>query len=194
MHNRLCYLSVMVLAALFLTGCTGTRMAISPPLSGETRPMAQKYNAVAVREIPADLVYPPAGHPAQDFAREVELSGIARNVYYPARPDDKVDAVFEVKVDVTMDPHMGSLMVKSFLTGLTLFLLEPAFWYDFDYVFDGTVDVVQQGRRTPVHAKATGSIAMKWLSLGQAQKLEADAIRQTKKSLFRQLIAEIGRQ
>ncbi len=194
MHNRICYLSMMLVAALVFTGCTGTRMAIVPPLSGDTRPMPQKYTAVGIREVPADLVYPPAGHPGRDFAREVELSGIAKTVYYPTRPDDRVDAVFEVKVDVTMDPHMGALLAKSFVTGLTLFLLEPAFWYDFDYTFDGTVDVVQQGRRTPVHAKATGSIGMKWLSLGQAQKMETDVIRRTRRTLFRQLLAEIGKQ
>lgn len=194
MRNRLAFLSLTITSLLLVTGCTGTRLTIVPPFSGDPQPVPQRYAAVGVREIQADLVYAPAGHPAQDFAREVELSGIAKTVYYPTRPDDKVDAVFEVKVNVSMDPHMGSLMVKSFVTGLTLFLLEPAFWYNFDYTFDGTVDIVAQGRRTPVHATTTGAIGMKWLSLGQAQKLEADVIRESKRSLFRQLIGEIGRQ
>lgn len=193
MIRKLC-LAITAFTMVFLVGCTGTRMNISPPPDGLTGTFPQKFNAVGVKEIPADKVYPPAGHPAQDFARELELSGISKTVYFPSRPDDKVDAVLETKVDVAMDPHMGSLMLKSFVTGLTLFILEPAFWYDFDYALVGRVDVVQEGKRTPIEAKTDASIGMKWLSLGQAQNLEIEAMKKSKQSLFRQVIEKLSKQ
>ena len=36
-------------------------------------------------------------------------------------------------------------MAKAFFTGFTLFLLEPAFWYDHDYTLIGDVDVIKNG-------------------------------------------------
>ncbi len=145
-------------------------------------------------DLGTDCLYPPAGWIAQDFAREIEASGFSKAVYFPSRPDDKVDAVLEAKFDVVMDPHLGTGMIKAFFTRFTFFILEPLFWYNYDYAFVGMIDVVQGDHRLPVAAKTNSSISIKWLSLWQAQKTEAETMKNSKQSLFRQLIEKMSKQ
>jgi hypothetical protein len=186
-------LAALVLAAL-TAGCTGTKLQVRPDPEG----MQGKYDgacgSVAVRETAPDRVYPPAGNLVPGFADALRESGLAKQVYYPARPDDKVDHTMEAKFDVTFEPNMGSNMVKSFVTGLTLFLLEPAFWYDYDYSLKGEVGVYRGTLKTDaVRAETDASFQMKFLSLGQAVNLEGETLTKAKKSLYQQLLKELGR-
>ncbi|MBI4232382.1 hypothetical protein HY605_04065 [Candidatus Peregrinibacteria bacterium] len=187
-------INVLLCVCITLSGCTGARMSVDPSPDLLQKEFPQKFASVSVKEMTPTKVYPPAGWLTQDFAREIESSGFSYNVYFPSRPDDKSDAVLETTFDVSMDPHMWKLLVKSFFIGLTFFILEPVFWYDFDYSFNGKVDVVQGDSRLPVEARTKASISMKWLSLGQAHQIESDAMRDSKQSLFRQLLDKIGKQ
>jgi hypothetical protein len=192
MCRNLCFSAFVGFAALALSGCTGTRMHVSPD-PDLTYPLPRVFQSIGVVEIPADKVYAPAGHPVQGFARELELSGIAPVVYYPMRSDDRPEVVLETKIDVVFDPHMGGLLVKSFLTGFTLFLLEPAFWYDFEYTMEGRADCLEGGQRRTLTAKTRSTIGMKWLSLSQAPGLEIDALETSKRSIYQQLIQQVRR-
>jgi len=87
---------------------------------------------------------------------------------------------------VTLDPHSGSQFAKSFL--------EPLFWYDFDYTFSGTVDVVKNGKIIKqLSAVTDATMSVKWLSLGKVTSLEVETVDKAKKSLFQQLISDIGK-
>jgi hypothetical protein len=185
--------SIISLCIILLSGCTGMHQGVQPPPETLQQKFDQKFSSVGVKEMTADRVYPPSGWLAQDFAREIEASGLAKAVYFPSRPDDKVDAVLEAKFNVVMDPHMGKLMLKSILIGLTLFILEPVFWYDFDYALVGHVEIVKGENRIPIEEKTNSTISMKWLSMGEAQKMESEVIKNSKKSLFLQLIEKISK-
>ena len=128
------------------------------------------------------------------FSNELRKSGITKEVYYPFRPDDKADIVLESQFNVALDPHSGSAFAKSFFTGLTLFIIEPLFWYDFDYTLSGTVDVVKNGKVIKqLSAVTDATLSVKWLSLGKVASLEGETLAQAKKSLFQQLINDVGR-
>jgi hypothetical protein len=77
---------------------------------------------------------------------------------------------------------------------LTLFIIEPLFWYDFDYTLSGTVDVVKNGKVIKqLSAVTDATLSVKWLSLGKVASLEGETLAQAKKSLFQQLINDVGR-
>jgi len=87
---------------------------------------------------------------------------------------------------------MGSSFFKAFFTGLTLFVLEPVFWYHYEYTLSGNVIISKNGERIKtVDAKTDAIMSMKWLSLGQAVTLEGETLGKAKKSLYRQLMKEI---
>ena len=179
--------------SIILTGCTGVRSSVRPDPSTLQAKYSQKFVGIGLKDVPGDRLYPPAGRITDSFARDLEVSGIAKNVYYPARPDDPTELVLESKFDIAMDPHMGSLMAKSFLIGLTLFILEPVFWYDFDYAMTANVDLIKNGQRyKSITAKTDATIGMKWLSLSEAQTLEGDALKNSKQSLSRQIIKKLA--
>ena len=73
-----------------------------------------------------------------------------------------------------LDPHSGSAFAKSFFTGLTLFIIDPLFFKQLSAVTDATMSV-------------------KWLSLGKVTSLEVETVDKAKKSLFQQLISDIGK-
>jgi hypothetical protein len=90
------------------------------------------------------------------------------------------------------DLHSGSHFVQSFLTGLTLFLIEPFIWYDIDYKLVGNVNIVKEGkivRQTSATTNAT--ISAKWLSLRNLPALSAEAMAKAKQSVFQQLMRQI---
>jgi hypothetical protein len=180
-----------LLLLVFLSGCTGTRMLVDPDPSSLQVAITKKCGNVAVKEIPPDRTYPPAGNLVPAFARELERSGLFEAVYYPSRPDDKVDLTIDSKFNVKFHPSGGN-MPKAFFTGLTLFLLEPAFWFDFYYAWDGHVDVYTgKTISKTIEAKTTANIGMKFLSMGQAQVLEGDVLKNGSTSLYRQLIIQL---
>lgn len=187
-------IGILLCISIFSSGCTGMKVVVNPSPELLKNEFSQKFNTVSVKEMPAIKIYPPAGWIAQDFARELEISGFVKAVYFPSRPDDKADAILESKFEVEMEPHLGKSMLKAFFTGFTFFILEPVFWYNFDYTFTSTVDVVYGNKRIPVTAKTNSSLSLKWLSLFQAQKNEAELIKDSKLSMFRQLIDKINNQ
>jgi hypothetical protein len=95
---------------------------------------------------------------------------------------------------VEADVHTGAMFAKSFFTGFTLFLLEPVFWYDFDYKLAGNINVLKDGKVVKkVSATTNATISTKWLSLSDVSALEAQALVKAKKSLFQQLMQAIGK-
>lgn len=129
---------------------------------------------------------------AQGFANQLTESGLIGNVYYPARPDDKADLTLNSKFDVVFESNGGSNMVKAFLTGFTFFILEPVFWYDFDYKLQAKVDVVQDNVKVDtLHAHTDARMSAKFLSLSDAQVLEGQTLKEAKQSLFRQIMQKL---
>jgi hypothetical protein len=184
---------MVAVALIFLSGCTGTKMMVRPELAGEEK-HSGPCGSVAVRELTADRVYPPAGNLVPGFADALRESGLAKAVYYPSRPDDHVDYTLDAKFDVLFEPNMGSNMVKSFVTGLTLFLLEPAFWYDYDYRLKGEIGVYRGPvKLTQMQSEAEAQMQMKFLSLGEVQRLEGETLSSAKKTLYRQLLTDLNK-
>ncbi|MEX1665423.1 hypothetical protein [Zhongshania arctica] len=188
-------LILTILMTIFATGCTGTKVLVTPDPDSFGTIYNYKYQDLGLRNIPGDKVYAPAGNITESFGTELRTSRFAKNVYYPLRPDDKVDITLESKFDLEMDPHMGSGMIKAFITGFTFFILEPLFWYDYDYKIVGSVDVYKNGTLTKkVSAQTDATTSMKWLSLSKGQTLEGEALGKAKLSLFKQLMIEIDKE
>lgn len=185
-------LVLLILATFAISGCTGTAITVTPPPDSLKSNYTGKCGAVAVKEFPTPRVYPPAGNLVPGFANALERSGLATQVYYPARPDDKVDLVLDARFDVNFDANMGANMTKGFFIGLTLFLLEPVIWHDFDYQLEGQVSLLKDKQKVrTINSKTTANMSMKWLSLGEAAKLEGETLSQSKESLYRQLLNDL---
>lgn len=181
-----------ILAVVMITGCTGTKVAVSPEPGMLKSSFNTPYDTVGLRDTPADKIYPPAGNLTEAFGAEMRSSGFSKEVYYPFRPDDKVDLTLDTQFNVEMDPNMGSAFAKSFITGFTLFVLEPFFWYDYDYKMTGNINVIQDGKMTKtISAETNATMSMKWLSLSKGQTLEGETLGKAKKSLFRQLMQDL---
>jgi len=186
-------LLALAVVCLLSAGCTGTSINVNPDPEALKPFLAKKCGAVGVKETPAEHVYPPAGNLVAGFAASLEKSGLAENVYYPTRPDDKVDLILDAKFDIVFDPNMGGNLTKSFFTGLTLFILEPAFWYNYNYALSGKVDLLE-GKKVvkTILANSEAEMSMKFLSLAETQKLEGETLIKAKESLYRQLFAQIS--
>ena len=184
---------LLLIFIVILTGCTGTQIMVDPEPGALDLKGSGTCGNVAVKEMTPDKTYPPAGNLTPGFAAELERSGLFANVYYPSRPDDRVDLVINTKFNIIFDPNMGSGMTKSFLTGLTLFLLEPVFWYDYDYEFDGKIDLYEgKVLKRTYEAQTSAEMKMKFLSLGEAVTLESDTLTKAKASIYSQLVKKVG--
>jgi len=185
-------LNFIAFLTLILVGCTGSEIKIRPENSLLDQRVNESYSAVGLLDVSTGKNLPSIGNLTEAFSHEIRASRVAKDVYYPARPDDKTEVTFESKFNSEVDTHSGSTFAKSFLTGFTFFILEPIFWYDFDYKLSGTVDVLKDGIVIKQSTAVTdATISVKWLSLGDVTKLESDAISQAKKSLFHQLLSDV---
>ena len=177
---------------LLLVGCTGSEIKIKPENFLLDQRFNESYSSIGLLDASTGKNLPSVGNLTEAFSHEIRASRVAKDVYYPARPDDKTDVTFESNFNSELDTHSGSAFAKSFLTGFTFFILEPIFWYDFDYKFSGTVDVLKDGKVIKQSSAVTDvTLSVKWLSLGDVSKLESEAISQGKKSLFNQLLRDV---
>jgi hypothetical protein len=187
-------LLIIAFAAFFIIGCTGTEIKIRPENALIAQNNIGPYTTIGVKDVSSGTSLPQAGNMTEAFSNELRKSGITKEVYYPFRPDDKADIVLESQFNVALDPHSGSAFAKAFFTGFTFFILEPLFWYDYDYTFSGTVDVVKNGKIIKqLSAVTDATMSVKWLSLGKVTSLEVETVDKAKKSLFQQLISDIGK-
>jgi hypothetical protein len=176
-----------------LFGCTGTEINVKPEVQSIAGNAVSELGKVGVVKNSGDFNYPPAGNLTDDFVSDLQRRRIAKDVYFPLRPDDKVDLVLDTKFNVRADTHSGSTFAKSFFTGFTFFLIEPIIWYDIDYKLDGSIGLLKDGKLVKtINAQTDATISMKWLSLGSAGQLEAEALLKAKKSLYEQLIRDIS--
>ena len=139
-------LLIIAVAAFFIIGCTGTEIKIRPENALIAQNVMGPYTTIGVKDVSSGTSLPQAGNMTEAFSNELRKSGVTKEVYYPFRPDDKADIVLESQFNVALDPHSGSAFAKAFFTGFTFFILEPLFWYDYDYTLSGTVDVVKNGK------------------------------------------------
>ena len=187
-------LLIIAVAAFFIIGCTGTEIKIRPENALIAQNVMGPYTTIGVKDVSSGTSLPQAGNMTEAFSNELRKSGVTKEVYYPFRPDDKADIVLESQFNVALDPHSGSAFAKAFFTGFTFFILEPLFWYNYDYTFSGTVDVVKNGKIIKqLSAVTDATMSVKWLSLGKVTSLEVETVDKAKKSLFQQLISDIGK-
>lgn len=184
---------LLLLASAALTGCTGTQVTVKPdPKTLSLSNLARYENVGLSQASTGGGNYAAAGNLAEGLSTAMKSAGFAQQVYYPLRPDDKTDIALNTEFSVKTDAHMGANLAKSIFTGLTLFLLEPALWYDYDYILEGKAIISKRGQRigeATAHTDAT--ISMKWLSLSELPNLEAEALTKAKQSLYSQLMREI---
>ena len=187
-------LLIIAVAAFFIIGCTGTEIKIRPENALIAQNNIGPYTTIGVKDVSSGTSLPQAGNMTEAFSNELRKSGVTKEVYYPFRPDDKADILLESQFNVALDPHSGSAFAKAFFTGFTFFILEPLFWYNYDYTFSGTVDVVKNGKIIKqLSAVTDATMSVKWLSLGKVTSLEVETVDKAKKSLFQQLISDIGK-
>jgi hypothetical protein len=186
-------LLIISIATLLIVGCTGTEIKIRPENSLLAQNLSEPYTSVGVKDISPSPTVPQAGNMTEAFSAQIRQSNFAKDVYYPSRPDDKAEIILESQFNVALDPHSGSAFAKAFFTGFTFFILEPLFWYDYDYKLSGTVDVFKEDKVIKqVSAVTDATLSVKWLSLGNVASLEAETLEKAKKSLFQQLLNDIG--
>jgi hypothetical protein len=83
--------------------------------------------------------------------------------------------------------------MKSVLTGLTLFLLEPVFWYKEGYELEGEVVVMRDGERLgTVEAQTNVTIQLKYFSMSERDEVRSDALSKRKTALYRKLMTGIA--
>ena len=187
-------LSALTIVAILVAGCTGTQIKISPESSALEQSFNSSYGLVGVRDVPAEKTLAVTGNLTEAFSNEIRSSGLAKEVYYPLRPNDKTDITLNSQFNADVDRHSGSHFATAFFTGFTFFIFEPFIWYDFDYTLAGNVDVIKDGQVIKrVNAKTDATVSVKWLSLSDLAKLQDEVLIKAKKSLFQQLIQDIGR-
>jgi hypothetical protein len=187
-------LIALTIAAIWVTGCTGTQIKISPESSAVDQSFNSPYALVGVKEVPAEKKLAVTGNLTEAFSNEIRSTGFAKEVYYPLRPNDKTDVTLDSQFNAEVDRHSGATFAKGFFTGFTLFIFEPLIWYDFDYTLAGNVDVIKDGKIIKrVNAKTDATVSVKWLSLSDLAKLQDEALIKAKKSLFQQLIHDMGK-
>lgn len=185
---------LLVICTMILSSCTGTNVSVNPDPNTYYGSSRSSCGAIAIREIPGSRIYPAAGNLIPDFARSLERSGLASKVYYPSRPDDKVDMVIDAKFDTTSDKNIASNMVQAFFTGLLLFIPEPIIWYDYDYAIDGQIDIIKNGNRmATLTPKVTSKASVKWLSLSSLENVEQTTLVKSKDSIYKQIITDLSR-
>lgn len=149
-------------------------------------------NSVSVSDKSDELVEVPAAIGlAESFGKELLETKFAKSVYYSRHTESPVDMYLSTRFKVSESPNVGSAITKAIFTGLTFFILEPAFWYDFDYTLEGDVDVTNNDGKHIKHStgKVDATVSTKFLSLGELPNLRVSALSQAKKVLFSQLIA-----
>ena len=187
-------LLIISIAAILIIGCTGTEIKIRPENALIAQNVIEPYKSIGVKDVSVNTTLAQAGNMTEAFSSEIRKAKVAKEVYYPVRPDDKAEIVLESQFNVALDPHSGSQFAKAFFTGFTFFILEPLFWYDYDYTLSGTVDVVKNGKVIKqLSAVTDATLSFKMLSSGIVPSLEAETLAKAKKSLFQQLINDVGR-
>ena len=187
-------LLIISITSFLIIGCTGTEIKIRPENALIAQNVIEPYKSIGVKDVSVNTTLAQAGNMTEAFSSEIRKAKVAKEVYYPVRPDDKAEIVLESQFNVALDPHSGSQFAKAFFTGFTFFILEPLFWYDYDYTLSGTVDVVKNGKVIKqLSAVTDATLSFKMLSSGIVPSLEAETLAKAKKSLFQQLINDVGR-
>ncbi len=168
-------------------------MNIKPDPGSIEVKVSKKCGIVAIKEVTPDHLYPSAGNIVAGFAKELEQSGLFVTVFYPTRPDDKVDLTLDSKFDVTFNPNLGGNFAKSTFIGLSFFTLEPLFWYEYDYSLVGQIDIhTEKSIGKKIEAETTAEMGLKYLSLFEGETFEEQTLNSAKLSLYRQLIIKLN--
>lgn len=183
----------VILFALSLIGCTGTDMVVKPDPNTQSTTVNKRFQSVGVKPKPSEFPsYPGAGNIADGFANTIQESGFSKQVFYPQRPDDKPDIVFDSQFSARADTHGGANFAKAFFTGFTLFLLEPVIWFNYDYVLEANVGVLKNGERIQtINARSDVTLSAKWLSLSELQRMEPEALSKAKRALYFQILRDV---
>ena len=184
--------NIMIIIALMLliSGCTGTKIIVKPDPSSIKPSTEKNCGVVAVKEAGENFVY---SGDVQLFAKELEKSGLYDKVYYPARHDDKVDLILDTKFigKLTHDKVVG--FTQSIIIGLSLFILEPVFWYDYYLDFNGKVAIVVNDNVVDtIESNTHTQMSVKWLSLMSIDNVAVQALKASSESMFKQIINELN--
>jgi len=180
--------AILMLAVLFFSGCTGTQIKVTPdPANMSSNYQQSRYETVGVSSLNSS-----SGQMSEGFSNTLKTSGFAKKSLYPLRADDKPDLTIETDFKVSSNENTGSNFTKSFFTGFTLFLLEPVFWYDFDYTVEASAIVTKAGNRVGRYeAKADATVSVKWLNLRDLKEQAPKALGEAQKSVYYQLMNQI---
>jgi hypothetical protein len=192
-HRMIIAVVVVLASTVLFYGCTGTRMLVTPDPNTLQVSVQKKCGSAIIKETYPERIYPPAGSLVPGFARELEKSGLFEPVYYPSRADDKSDTILDSRFDVQFRPTIVGNMAKSIAIGLTLFVLEPVFWYDFDYDLKAEI-AIYKGKSLvkTINVQTKAEFDLKWLSLGRGWVLEAEILKKAKVSLYKQLLIKLN--
>ena len=173
---------------VFIIGCTGTQIKVTPiPQSVYSYYLQPPYEKIGVNSIKTSDSTITDG-----FASALKETGFAKTVFYPMRSDDKTDIILDSQFKLSADEHTGAGYAKNFFTLLTLFLLEPAFWYDIDYTLEGSAIILKEGKRVgQVNAQSEATVSAKLLSLDDLGKISVEALEKAKQSLYYQMIRNV---
>ena len=191
MSWALVILGIVALSSAY--GCTGTRVIVKPDLTSIKPPTTKDCGKVAVTEINADgSASKIPGASVLAFAKYLEHSGLFDEVYCPTRPNDIFSLSIESKFSVKRETNNGLSAAKAFITGLSLFVLEPIFWYEYNYVFSGHVDIIKESKTVASYdAKTDADLSSKLLSLDDLDVLQNKLWPAGIETTFAQLLRDI---
>jgi len=123
--------------------------------------------------------------------KNLDESSLFQSVYYPVRPDDRLDGGLELRLSARFKTD-GALFGKAFLTGFFMFLPAPLVVYSHEYQSECTLDLVKNGK-TLKQYKADGNVTVKHKLFASPEKIEAEGTEASVKLLGARLVEELAK-
>ncbi|MEN9681679.1 MAG: hypothetical protein RLZZ627_1572 [Pseudomonadota bacterium] len=177
------------LVSLFLlnVSCTGSVYIHNEPVPSHKDPRSYLFDKISVK-------FEPGNDPlAMDlFTRTVISRSLAREVHQVQDLNKASFPILSVDLSLKMDDHLTAKAFKEFGLGFSLFLLEPVFWFDVDYVANGTITLItDKGAIGPFAAYASSTTRAKWFSLGELATLHDKAQQDTFSAVVDDLLNQV---
>ena len=184
--------SAQIFPLIFLLAiCSGcTSYEIRPPAASIATPKAPRTLPVTVgiSKGPQKLT---GGFPdvVPVFKDELERSGLFKTVYYPVRPDDKIDGSINLTIttEFKMDP---TWFPKAFFSGFFMFIPVPFTWYNNQYRAESTLQLFHDDKPIKTYRSKQSAIASIQL-MASPEKVESEGAESATKLLATDLIHQL---
>lgn len=126
------------------------------------------------------------------FTRMLISHLIAKEVYPVIDNEHPSFPLLTVDLALKVDEHPTQKALQEYALGFSLFLLEPFFWFEVDYIANGSLTLAtQNGNAVPMIARVASQTQAKWLSLKELGIMHPKAKQETLSSLIENLLNQL---